>query len=105
MSCFFNKTIYKIIGNNVSNKMSYRSIGDKYSISYTTVLRFFKRFCQDGRKLFLTQSGRKKKLQSNEILRMKRIANENPFLYGREVRDEAMLNRKSSIQKIGRAHV
>ena len=29
---------------------------------------------------------------------MKRIANENPFLCGREVRDEAMLNRKISIQ-------
>jgi len=63
----------------ISNKMSYRSIGDKYGIIHTTVSRFFKIFWQDGQKLFLSQSARKKKLQSNEILHMKRIANENPF--------------------------
>jgi len=33
---------------------------------------------------------------------MKRITNENPFLCGREVLDEAMLNRKVSIQTANR---
>jgi len=58
---------------------------------------FFKNFVKMDN-IYLSQYGRKKKLQSNEIFRMKRIANENPFLYGREVRDEAMLNRKISMQ-------
>ena len=69
----------------ISNKVSYTSIGDKYGITHTTISRFFKKICQDRQKSFLSQSGRKKKLQSNEILHMKRIANENPFLCCREV--------------------
>ena len=85
----------------ISNKMSYRSIGDKYGISQTTVSRFLKRFCQGEQKSFLSQSGRQKKLQSNEILRMKQIASKNPFLWSK-VWDEAMLSREISIQTASR---
>ena len=58
----------------------------------------FLKILSSWQKSFLSQSGRKKKLQSNEILCMKRIANENPFLCGQEVRNEAMLHSKIATQ-------
>jgi len=86
----------------ISNKMSFRSIGHKYDISHSTVSRIYKNLCQYGKKSFLTTSGRKKKLEKNEILRMKRISNDNPFLSGREVRNEALLQEKISIPTANR---
>jgi len=62
-----------------------------------TVSRFRKRFCKEGDKSLVSKSSTKHKLQRHEILRMKRISNQNPFLLGREVRDEARLNFKISI--------
>ena len=79
------------ICHDISSNIFFRSIGHKYDISHTTVSRIYKRFCQGGHKSFLVNSGRKKKFEKNEILRMKRISNHNPFLSGREVRDQAVL--------------
>jgi len=92
----------KSILDDISNNMSYRSIGDKYGISHTTVSRLFKKFSKDGQKSLLSESGRKKKLHCHEILRMKRICNAKPFFSGRQVRDEAMLNTEISIPTANR---
>ena len=86
----------------ISMKMSFRSIGDKYKISHTTVSRLYKKFCNSGETFLFSKSGKKKKLQSNEILRLKRISNDNPFMCGRQVRDEAGLNYKISIPTTNR---
>jgi len=90
------------ICHDISSNMYFRSIGHKYDISHATVSRIYKRFCQGGHKSFLVKSGRKKKLEKNEILRMKRISNHNPFLSRREVRDQAVLHMKISISTANR---
>jgi len=86
----------------ISINTSYWSVGIKYNISHTAVSRIFKKFCKDGDKSLVLRSGRKYKLEKYEILRMKRISNGNPFLCGREVRDQALLNNKISIPTANR---
>jgi len=81
--------------------MLYRSIAKEYGISHMTVSRFRKRFCK-GDKSPVSKSGTKHKPQGHEIFCMKRISNQNPFLSGREVRDEARLNFKIFIPTANR---
>jgi len=83
----------------ISTNMSYRSVDIKYNFSHTTVSRIFKKFCKDGDKSLVSRSGRKYKLEKYEILRMKCISNGNPFLCGREVRDQALQNNKFQFLK------
>ena len=90
------------ICHDISSNMSFRCIGHKYDISHTTVSRIYKRFYQGGHKSLFVKSERKKKLEKNEILRMKRISNHNLFLSGREVRDQAVLHMKISIPTANR---
>ena len=91
-----------LILDDISMNMSYRSIGNKYNISHTTVSRMYAKFCREGEMSLLSKSGKKKKLQRHEVLRLKRISNMNPFLSGRQVRDEADLNFKISIATTNR---
>ena len=82
--------------------MSYRSIGKKCKINNTLVSRIFKIFCKGSDKSLVSQSERKAKLQRYEILCMKRISNKNPFLRGRKVRYEYILNNKISMARTNR---
>jgi len=86
----------------ISTNMSYRSIGEKYGISHTTVSRMFQKFRKEGEISLISTSGKKNKLARHEILRLKRISNQNPFLSGREVRDACHLNLKISISTTNR---
>ena len=52
-------------------KMSSQSIDDKYNISHTTVSRMYKTNCNSGESFLFCMSGKKKKLHSNEIFKIK----------------------------------
>ena len=55
----------------ISMKMSSRSIDDKYNISHTTVSQMYKKNCNSGESFLFGMSGKKKKLHSNEIFKIK----------------------------------